>query len=223
MPISAHGRMPLSEVRRPEPRVVAVGSWQIMTSFSEVPYPGPAVRRLILIWGQEGAGKTTIIRALLPHTPRAARIDAEDLGQVNPCLYDEAFWRLLRANVGALVRNYWAAGFGNVIAGSFFTTRDDFLRFRELVPEVDEVCMVQLLVQPDERQRRQITRAKQTTQEWRDRVGRLDTADTTIADNQDGYRYFAVDGTGMTPEQTVAAIMREFPEIYDHSRPASGA
>lgn len=215
--------MPLVEVRRAEPQVAAMGSWQIMTSFSEVPSPGPAVRRLILIWGQEGAGKTTIIRALLPHTPRAARIDAEDLGQVNPCLYDEAFWRLLRANVGTLVRNYWAAGFGNVIAGSFFSTRDDFVRFRELVPEVDEVCMVQLLVQPDELQRRRNTRAKQTTQEWRDRAGRLDTVDTTIAGNQDGYRYLAVDSTRMTPGQTVAAIMGGFPQVYGRGRPASGA
>jgi chloramphenicol 3-O-phosphotransferase len=188
---------------------------QVVTSSSGTPHPSrPAARRLILIWGQEGAGKTTIIRALLPHTPRGARIDAEDLGQVNPCLHDDAFWRLLRANVAVLARNYWAAGFENVIAGSFFAARDDFLLFRELVPEVDEVYMVQLLVQPDERQHRRLTRAKQTTQEWRDKVDQLDTGDTTIAANQDGYRYLAVDSTEMTPGQTVAAIMREFPEIY---------
>ncbi|MFC3984593.1 hypothetical protein ACFOYY_30960 [Streptosporangium jomthongense] len=178
----------------------------------------PIVRRLILVSGQEGAGKTTIIRALLPHTPSGARVDAEDLGQVNPCLFDDAFWRLLRDNVAALVRNYWAAGFENVITGSFLTTRDDFLRFRELVPEADEVFMVQLLVQPDERLRRRLTRAKRTTQEWRDRVDRYDAADTTIAADQDGYRYLAVDSTAMTPGQTVAAIVRGFPEIYG-SRP----
>jgi hypothetical protein len=158
---------------------------------------------------------------LLPHTPCAARIDAEDLGQVNPLLFDDAFWRLLRANVAALVRNYWAAGFANVITGSFFTTRDDFMRFRELVPEVDEVFIVQLLVRPAERRQRRLTRAKQTTQEWRDMVDQHDTVDTTIAADQDGYRYVAIDGTGSTPEQTVAAIVREFPEIYGaHSRPA---
>jgi chloramphenicol 3-O-phosphotransferase len=192
-----------------------VESWWTVTSSDETPHPSrPAARRLILVSGQEGAGKTTIIRALLPHTPRGARIDAEDLGQVNPCLFDDAFWRLLRANVAGLVRNYWAAGFENVIAGSFFTTRDDFLDFRELVPKVDEVYMVQLLVQPEERQHRRLTRAKRTTQEWRDRVDQFDTVDTTIATNQEGYRYLAVDGTGMTPEQTVATIVREFPEIY---------
>ncbi|MEQ4718865.1 hypothetical protein [Nonomuraea sp. B19D2] len=186
-----------------------------MTSSDQTPRPGrAAARRLILVSGQEGAGKTTIVRALLPHTPNGARIDAEDLGQVNPCLFDDAFWQLLRANVAALVRNYWNAGFENVIAGSFFKTRDDFLRFRELVPEADEVFMVQLLVQPEERQHRRLTRAKQTTQEWRDSVDQFDTVDTTLAVNQDGYRYLAVDGTGMTPEQTVAVIVREFPEIY---------
>src|SRR5262249_25814730 len=190
---------------------VPVGNWWIVTSSNEIAYPSlSAARRLILVTGQEGAGKTTIIRALLPHTPRGARIDAEDLGQVNPCLFDDAFWRLLRANIAALVRNYWAAGFENVIAGSFFTTRDDFLRF----PEVEEVYMVQLLVQPHERRHRRLTRAKRTTQEWRDMVDQFDTVDTTISDNQDGYRYVAVDGTGMTPEQTVTAIVRELPEIY---------
>jgi hypothetical protein len=76
------------------------------------------------------------------------------------------------------------------------------------------VYMVQLLVRPEERQHRRRTRAKRTTQEWRDKVDQFDTVDTTIAANQDGYRYAAVDGTGMTPEQTVAAIMREFPEIF---------
>lgn len=179
-----------------------------------------AARRLLLVCGQEGSGKTTIIRALLPHTPSGARVDAEDLGQVNPCRFDDAFWRLLRSNVAVLVRNYWSAGFENVITGSFFRTRDDFLRFRELVPEVEEVFMVQLLVDPDERRHRRLTRAKRTTQEWRDKVDQFDAVDTTIAADQDGYRYLAIDSTQMTPDQTVSVIVREFPEIYGVRRPA---
>lgn len=155
-----------------------------MTSSEKPSHPSlHPLRRLILITGQEGAGKTTIVRALLPHTPRAAHIDGEDVADVNPCLFDDAFWRLLHGNVAALAHNYWAAGYENVIAGSFFITRDDFLQFRALVSEVDEVCMVQLLVQPEERQRRRLTRAKQTTQEWRDMVDEFDDVDTTIAAN----------------------------------------
>jgi len=36
------------------------------------------------VTGEEGAGKSTIIRALLPHTLHGARIDAEDIGQTIP-------------------------------------------------------------------------------------------------------------------------------------------
>jgi guanylate kinase len=36
-------------------------------------------RRLVIVSGEEGAGKSTIVRALLPHTPSGARIDAEDV------------------------------------------------------------------------------------------------------------------------------------------------
>jgi ABC-type Mn2+/Zn2+ transport system ATPase subunit len=39
---------------------------------------------LIIIVGQEGSGKSTIVRALLEVTSSAARIDAEDVGAVNP-------------------------------------------------------------------------------------------------------------------------------------------
>jgi predicted ABC-type ATPase len=41
-------------------------------------------RRLIIVSGEEGAGKSTIVRALLPSTPQGARIDPEDIGQTNP-------------------------------------------------------------------------------------------------------------------------------------------
>lgn len=43
-----------------------------------VAVPGPTERvfRLVIVTGQEGAGKSTIVRELLPHTPRGAQIDA---------------------------------------------------------------------------------------------------------------------------------------------------
>ncbi|MEJ7838266.1 MAG: hypothetical protein WKF81_05575 [Thermomicrobiales bacterium] len=58
-----------------------------------------AESNLIIIVGQEGAGKSTTIRALLDATPSSAQIDAEDVGQVNPWQFDESFLHLLRANV----------------------------------------------------------------------------------------------------------------------------
>ena len=62
------------------------------------------------------------MRALLPSTPYGARIDAEDIGQTNPCPMDDTFFDLLRRNMAGLVENFWAAGYVNVIAGSFAAT-----------------------------------------------------------------------------------------------------
>src|SRR5262249_60790041 len=73
---------------------------------ARLPDPG---QRLIIISGEEGAGKSTIVRALLPSTPYGARIDAEDIAQTNPCPMDDTFFDLLRRNVADLVENFWAA------------------------------------------------------------------------------------------------------------------
>src|SRR5690349_12625135 len=91
-------------------------------------------QRLIIISGEEGAGKSTIVRALLPSTPYGARIDAEDIGQTNPCPMDDIFFDLLRRNVAGLVENFWAAGYVNVIAGSFLRRYSDYVSFRQLLP-----------------------------------------------------------------------------------------
>ncbi|HCG02046.1 MAG TPA: hypothetical protein DEV93_16070 [Chloroflexi bacterium] len=48
-------------------------------------------RRLLIIVGQEGTGKSTLTRALVPHVQPGAAIDAEDVGQVNPWQWNDAF------------------------------------------------------------------------------------------------------------------------------------
>ena len=73
------------------------------------------------------------MRALLPSTLDGARIDAEDIGQTNPCPMDDTFFDLLRRNVAGLVENFWAAGYVNVIAGSFLRRYSDYVSFRQLL------------------------------------------------------------------------------------------
>jgi energy-coupling factor transporter ATP-binding protein EcfA2 len=171
-------------------------------------------RRLVLVGGQEGAGKSTIIRALLPHTPNCARIDGEDVGQTNPCPMDDEFFGLLRRNVAGLVQNFWAAGYVNVIAGSFLRDYPDYLAFRQLLSLPTEVFLVELLVYRDVRDRRRVTRTKQTTQQWRDTVD-LIPQDRTIREAADAdYRYIGLDTTGLDVTETVHQIMDAIPEIY---------
>jgi hypothetical protein len=183
-------------------------------SASQRPPPPILGRRLIIISGEEGAGKSTIVRALLPSTPQGARIDAEDIGQTNPCPMDDTFFGLLRQNVAGLVGNFWAAGYINVIAGSFLRCYSDYVSFRQLLPRPSAVFLVDLLVDKEVRDHRRITRAKQTTQEWRDMVDQI-PEDRTIRQAADAdYRYIGIDTTGLDVAGTVQRIKGAIPEVY---------
>jgi hypothetical protein len=170
--------------------------------------------RLVLVTGEEGAGKSTIIRALLPWTADGARIDAEDIGQTNPCPMDDEFFALLRRNVATLVENFWAAGYVNVVAGSFLRGYADYLAFRELLSRPAAVFVVELLVDKDVRDRRRVTRAKPTTQDWRDLVDRIPEDRTIREATGADYRYVGVGTTHLDVAETVRQIRSAIPEVY---------
>ncbi len=177
-------------------------------------------RRLLLITGQEGAGKTTVTRALLPYLHSGAVIDGEDLGRVNPWVYDDAFRDLHRRNVASLVTNFWAAGYPDVVAGSFFVTLAEYRAFRSLLGDVTDVLVVELQVDKPERDRRRATRSKVTTQEWRDAVDLAERPDDSLrrADGREGYRYLAVETTSLDVDATVARITAAAPEMFRRQR-----
>lgn len=107
---------------------------------------GGARRSLILVTGEEGAGKSTVMSALLHHTPGGAKIDAEDVGQVNPFTFDQPFLNLLWNNVTAVITNYWTAGFPTVITGSLLNgdTYASFQEFRTRLPDDIDIYVVHL-------------------------------------------------------------------------------
>jgi hypothetical protein len=85
---------------------------------------------------------------------------------------------------------------------------------RRLLPDLSAAFMVDLRVDRDVREHRRLTRAKRTSQEWRDRVD-LIPEDTTLRDATDAdYRYVAVDTTHLDVDATVRQIAAQIPEIY---------
>lgn len=172
-------------------------------------------RRLIIVSGQEGVGKSSIVRALLPHTPMGAQVDAEDVGQVNPWKMDDAFVELLWRNVAALVRNFWAAGYPTVVAGSFLGTYEDLVRFRSRVDQEVSIYVVPLCASKDVRDRRRIARSKPTSKAWRDGVDLACPEDDTLGAAEDrDCRYIRIDNGSLSLEETVDRIRRAMPEIY---------
>lgn len=127
---------------------------------------------------------------------------------------DDEFFALLRRNVALLVDSFWRAGYVNVLAGSFVRGYPDYLAFRTLLGAPVEVYLVELLATKDVRDERRLTRAKRTSQEWRDRVD-LIPEDVSIrqATGAD-YRYVGVDTSHLDVAATVEVIKAAIPEVY---------
>lgn len=171
-------------------------------------------RNLIVVEGQEGAGKSTIIRALIRVTPGGAQIDAEDVGQVNPFIFDEAFLELLWDNVAAVADNFWRAGYTTVIAGSFLRGYPDLPRFLRRLDIEPSTYVIQLRASRVVRDRRRIEREKPTTAEWRDHVDRIAPEDRSLAEASEHHRFLRVDNDELSIDETVAIIRDALPEVY---------
>lgn len=171
-------------------------------------------RNLIIITGQEGAGKSTICKELLPQTPDAASFDAENVGQTNPWEMNEAFISLLWKNVADLTRNFWGAGYKTVIAGSFLTTHDELKKFREYLPPEASIIVLQLCASKETRDRRRIERSKPTAKEWRDDLDKRYPEDTSLSQAHTEYRYVRIENSDQSAEETVRQIQKALPEIY---------
>lgn len=175
---------------------------------------------LILVTGPEGAGKTTVMSALLRQTPGAAKIDAEDVGQVNPFTFDREFLELLWNNVIAVINNFWASGYETVITGSLLPSDEhgSLQLFRDRLPEDMALYVVHLHAAKPVRDQRRIDRAKPSSREWRDRVDASYSADVgSLRDNAGEYRYITIDNGDQRIDQTVGLIMAAIPEIYASS------
>lgn len=170
--------------------------------------------RLILIDGQEGAGKSTTVRALAPHIPWSARIDAEDLSYVNPWSLDELRLNLLWKNVADLARNYWAAGFRNFVGASFLSNLDHYNTFRAYLNAEADVYVIQLCAGKAVRDKRRIERPKPSTKEWRDHVDQVDPEDVTFAAGAGPYRFLRIDNDAITIDETISRIRDWAPALF---------
>ena len=71
--------------------------------------------KLIFITGAPGTGKTEVARGLFNRLPNSAWLDGDDVWRMNPFTVDDTTIALAHSNVGAVLRNYLAAGFSHVI------------------------------------------------------------------------------------------------------------
>ncbi len=84
------------------------------------------------------------------------------------------------------------------------------------------VYVVQLCATKPVRDVRRITRGKETSEEWRDMVDRVDPEDTTFAAANADFRYLRIDNDGLAVAETVDIVRRWLPELMDGSLPSQG-
>jgi GTPase SAR1 family protein len=165
-------------------------------------------RNLIIIFGQEGAGKTTIISRLIKYIPHSAQIDAENVGQVNPWVYNNEFLRLLGKNVLDLTHNFWDFGYNTVVTGSFFDHYSQYLEFRNLLPQDTHITLIHLFASKTVRDHRREKRAKSYNKKESDWVDENYPDDPEFSRHAGEHTYISIDTSDLSIDATISLILK---------------
>jgi hypothetical protein len=166
-----------------------------------------AQRKLIIIFGQEGAGKTTTISRLVKYIPQSAQLDAENVGQVNPWVFDDAFLQLLWKNVLDVTYNFWAFGYHTVITGSFFDGYAQYLDFRKRLPPDIRVTLIHLCASKAVRDQRRAQRPKVYNKQASDWIDAHYLEDQEFREHAHELDYFRLETSELSVEDTIALIL----------------
>jgi hypothetical protein len=166
-----------------------------------------SAKNLIIVFGQEGAGKTTIISRLIKYIPYSAQIDAENVGQVNPWVYNEEFLQLLWKNVLDLTQNFWSFGYSTVITGSFLGLYSQYLEFRNLLPPDTHITLIHLFASKAIRDQRREKRAKPYNKKKSDWVDENYPDDPEFGNHASELHYFGIETSDLSIDATLSLIM----------------
>gem|GEM_PF-1193339 len=164
-------------------------------------------KSIVIIFGQEGVGKTTIISALPEYIPNSAGVDGEDLINVNPWAWNEKNKKLLWENIIDTARNFWNFGYNPVITGSFFNYYSEFKEFKNQIPEATNIVVIQLCADKEVRDRRRKGRQKEYQKEISDWVDNNYPEDQEFRENFNEVTHLKIDTGKQKVEETIAIIL----------------
>ncbi len=173
-------------------------------------------KSIVIIFGQEGVGKTTIISALPEYIPNSAGVDGEDLINVNPWAWNEKNKKLLWENIIDTARNFWNFGYNPVITGSFFNYYSEFLEFKKLIPEEINIIVFQLCGGKAVRDERRVNRSKPYHKEKSDWVDEIYLEDRDFRIHNNKFSYLRIDTDDLTVEKTISIILRHLASLVQN-------
>lgn len=163
------------------------------------------IKRLIVILGPNGVGKSTASAALLKILPNSAYIDSDALSMVNPRANSDELIALQKANILAVTRNYFAADiiddviFPYGLHGHRKKLLDDILR--ELSSDISfELHTILLFCNEYENIRRMKADGRDDS--------RIKRALDNTREIYVGLDLLKIDVTALSPEQTAKEILK---------------
>lgn len=160
------------------------------------------MKKLILILGPNGVGKSTASAALLKVLPNSAYIDSDALRMMNPASGDEVI-TVQKLNILALMRNYLSASFVEYVIFPYGCHAHRKQMLEDMIGELKtefefDVITILLTCCEDENVRRMRTDGRNE-----ERIAYSIENTRTISDRLDCPR---IDTTDLTPEQTAEKI-----------------
>lgn len=175
------------------------------------------MKKLLIVFGDEGAGKSTFAKNIVRHLTNGAAFDAENVLQVKPFEYNADFINLAIKNSISLTHNFFEAGYEQVVAGSFIGNREQFDTFKSQLKYDPKIYALQLLADKSVRDQRRLSREKPTTQElmdWMDKTWPTSfSLEETAGDG--AYKFLKLDNTGRTVDEEIEVVKREFPDFFE--------
>jgi len=174
------------------------------------------MKKLLIVCGAEGVGKSTLAKKILIHLNNGAVFDAENLAQVSPFIFDDSFCNLVIDNSLDLINNFYEYGYERVVGVSFLNHLSWFNVFKSKLKYNPEIYILMLTTAKPERDYRRLNREKKTTRYWMDLIDKKVPMDTSLKDSEKigGYTYIEIDNTAISVEDSIAKIKKLIPDFF---------
>lgn len=171
------------------------------------------MKKLVLIIGPNGVGKTTTAQALLKRCPHCAYVDSDCCRAIHPFSLTEATKKTVTDNIFSLLKNYLLCReietvlFTYGFHGERKEIFDEVLRRLKEEGIVFTLCPVVLKCSLEENRKRM-------AHDGRDKV-RIERGIVNTFHFYDNYACPVIDSTELSPEQTADEIMKGLTEYAD--------
>lgn len=175
------------------------------------------MQKLLIVCGQEGVGKSTLLKSLVKQLRHGAVVDVEDLLQVNPWKQNKEFENLALDNAAAIVNNFFKYSYPQVAVGSAVRNRKELDLFKTKLVLQPETYILNLVVFQDILDKRRKQREQEPyTEKFLEWLKTSPQQDSTLKESNDSsYTYVEIDNEKLSVEETIMQLKKTIPKFFE--------